>query len=152
MARQIDESKPLSRADRQWLIDWGKFDTIARIDAAHGVELGDDQSEDTYDAAGAHQELLGRLNDVLVKHNIGASSDPVSALDAALSELEQSQPPSSGGDILGNSDQSGPDDKPDDDYEELTNDELRELLGERELSKSGNKEELIARLREDDEG
>jgi len=38
-----------------------------------------------------------------------------------------------------------------DDYDEWTNDELREELEKRELSKSGNKDELIARLREDDE-
>ena len=35
-------------------------------------------------------------------------------------------------------------------YEELTNDELRKLLGRRNLSKSGIKVELLARLEEDD--
>lgn len=37
-----------------------------------------------------------------------------------------------------------------DDYDEWTNEELRDELEKRELSKSGNKGELIARLREDD--
>lgn len=37
-----------------------------------------------------------------------------------------------------------------DDYDDWTNDELRDELGKRELSKSGNKDELIGRLREDD--
>lgn len=35
-------------------------------------------------------------------------------------------------------------------YVEWTNDELRDELGDRELSKSGSKAELIARLEEDD--
>lgn len=39
----------------------------------------------------------------------------------------------------------------DEDYEEWTNEDLRDELERRELSKSGNKAELIARLREDDE-
>lgn len=39
----------------------------------------------------------------------------------------------------------------DDDYDDWTNEELREELDKRELSKSGNKAELMARLREDDE-
>jgi SAP domain-containing protein len=38
-----------------------------------------------------------------------------------------------------------------DDYDEWTNEELRDELEKRELSKSGNKAELVARLREDDE-
>lgn len=36
------------------------------------------------------------------------------------------------------------------DYSQLTNKELRALLAERELSVDGNKDELIARLEEDD--
>lgn len=41
-------------------------------------------------------------------------------------------------------------DEPDDDYDEWTAEELRKELAKRELSQSGNKAELIARLREDD--
>lgn len=35
-------------------------------------------------------------------------------------------------------------------YEDLTNDQLKELLKERDLPVSGNKDELVARLRESD--
>jgi hypothetical protein len=38
-----------------------------------------------------------------------------------------------------------------DDYSEMTNEELREELAGRDLSTGGNKAELQARLREDDE-
>lgn len=38
-----------------------------------------------------------------------------------------------------------------DEYDDMTNDQLREELGRRGLPKSGNQDELIARLREDDE-
>lgn len=37
------------------------------------------------------------------------------------------------------------------DYSEMTNDELKDELERRGLTKSGNKDELIARLEEDDE-
>lgn len=42
-------------------------------------------------------------------------------------------------------------DSPDDGYESFSNEELREMLHERELSTTGKKAELIARLREDDQ-
>jgi hypothetical protein len=41
-------------------------------------------------------------------------------------------------------------DEPDDDYDDWTAEQLRKELANRELSQSGNKAELIARLREDD--
>lgn len=44
---------------------------------------------------------------------------------------------------------TGPD-SPDDDYNEWDKPDLQEELGKRELSKSGNMKQLIARLREDD--
>jgi predicted dienelactone hydrolase len=39
-----------------------------------------------------------------------------------------------------------------DNYDELNNEQLRALLNERQLSTTGNKSELIARLRESDQG
>lgn len=41
-------------------------------------------------------------------------------------------------------------DEPTDSYDDWINDQLRYELEERELSQSGNKAELVARLREDD--
>lgn len=40
--------------------------------------------------------------------------------------------------------------EPDDDYDSMTNDDLREELEDRDLPTSGNKADLIARLREND--
>lgn len=104
MARQIDESKPLSKKDRQWLTDWGKFDVIERVDA----QFSEDEPEEDASEEGEPEE------------------------DVPFED--------------GDADEESPD-KP---YVEWTNDQLRDELGDRELSKSGSKAELIARLEEDD--
>lgn len=49
-----------------------------------------------------------------------------------------------------NDEQFGDSDEAEDEYSDMTNEALRAELGERELSQSGTKAELIARLREDD--
>lgn len=47
-------------------------------------------------------------------------------------------------------DQPLTEDEPTDEYDTWTNDQLRDELAERELPTSGNKAELVARLRDDD--
>lgn len=164
--RQIDETKPLSAEDRQWLTDWGRFDTIARIDEANGksdsqpeetvprsdlvsllasvgVEVGDD--DDVVDAV---RGLLSGTNTAPVE-DVRAHGD--SAAHVAPDPAEVAEAPS-GSDALGTPDGDGTEDPDGDWYEDddTTNEDLRDELGRRELSKSGNKHELIARLRESD--
>lgn len=145
MARKIDETKPLSKADRAWLETWSKFDVIARIDNECGVE---DAGDDEPDADTTRIDLIA----VLAKHGINPGDDPVAAIDAALDAKAQAEKP-----VVGpfddeidesESDEDGDGSKP---YEDWTNDELRRELANRELSKSGSKAELIARLAEDDD-
>lgn len=161
MPREIDESKPLSADDRQWLMDWGQYDVIERIDAEHGK-----QSEDPRESQAAldYTKLVEDLNAVLAEHGVQPAADPVAAVRQALAGV-----------VRGNSDRNGPEDDRTvealvdaqdpgqgdppvegtggggTDYSAMTADELRDELGSRELSRSGNKAELIARLQEDDD-
>lgn len=50
-----------------------------------------------------------------------------------------------------NADDEDDEEDEDSDYSEMSNDELRDELKRRDLPVSGNKDELIARLEEDDE-
>ena len=153
MARQIDDSKPLSDDDRQWLKDWGRDAEIARIDAIHGTTP---KAEVAQEDASKSDDLA----DLLRSNGIDPGEDAMEALRAHLGGRR--------GDPLGQGQavvapgQSGSyaDGEPDSDegsassaggYEDWTVDDLKDELGNRELSKSGNKAELIARLQEDDE-
>lgn len=158
MARHIDDSKPLSREDRQWLQDWGRTAEIERIDAKHGVTAEDVAAEQ--DSSGG-DTTADALRQLLRDNGVdpgNSDEDLMGALQIALSGRR--------GDPLGNGQQvvapgeSGSfapgqpngEDTGDDsgDYADWTVPELQEELGNRELSKSGNKKDLIARLREDD--
>jgi hypothetical protein len=161
MARQIDDSKPLSAEDRQWLKDWGRDAEIERIDQAHGVTDGGASQEDSSASDGERttEEALAQL---LRDNGVDPGDNPMEALVGVLTR--------SVGDPLGNGQQvvapgesgsyapgspSGDDSADGNDGGDYTGEEwdkaaLQEELGKRELSKSGNKAELIARLREDD--
>jgi hypothetical protein len=155
--RQIDESKPLSAEDRQWLTDWGRFDQIKRIDEANGVD--ESEPERTI--------REGDLRSLLQSHGIEPGEDVLDTIKGVLEGTNTS--PVAPSNRLGDSaahvapnpadeePQPGPDVEDDglgnnDWYEDdgVTADDLKDELGERELSKSGNKGELIARLRESD--
>jgi hypothetical protein len=161
--RQIDESKPLSAEDRQWLTDWGRFDTIRRIDEANGVD----------DTEPAKTIAESDLRALLQSHGIDAGDDPLDTLKGVLSgtNVAPAEQPNrfgdsaahvapdpsdddapSGSDALGEPDGDGSDedDEEGDSYADWTVDDLKDELGARELSKSGNKPELIARLEESD--
>lgn len=155
--RQIPEDKPLSAEDRQWLTDWGRFDQIKRIDEANGPS-----NDDTPEKRIPESDLRSLLRDVGVE--VGEDDDVLDAVRALASgrntvpaekqmrlgdsaaHVSPDDAANGGGDpMLSNAGDS------DDDYDDWTNDELKEELGSRELSKSGNKGELVARLRESDE-
>ena len=113
MARHIDESKPLNASDRAWLTDWCKFDVIARIDEAQGV----------------NKKSLKPA----VAATVPVVEQPAPDEDADVPFTEEDEDESTG-----------------DGYADWTNEALRKELGNRELSKSGAKDELVARLEEDD--
>jgi hypothetical protein len=161
MARIIDDSKPLSAEDRQWLKDWGRGAEIERIDQIHGVTDGGASQEDS--PAPGERTTEEALAQLLRENGVDPGDNPLEALVGVLTR--------SAGDPLGHGQQvvapgesgssasgepTGEDTGDDgDDGGDYTGPEwdkaaLQEELGKRELSKSGNKAELIARLREDD--
>jgi hypothetical protein len=136
MARQIDPDKPLSAEDRQWLEDWSRYEQIRLHDEAHPPEDGgstDAQADALFD----NLKPLQSGSDATGEQE--EEEDPLKGESATFTNLSAPEDDSDG-------DDEG------DWYEDegVTNDDLRDELGKRELSKSGNKEELIARLREDD--
>jgi len=72
----------------------------------------------------------------------------VAAVDAALSAKEVKDEPEQ--DVPFAAEPEGDDSSDVPPYAEWTNDDLRDELGKRELSKSGSKADLIARLEESD--
>ena len=137
MARKINEGKALSASDRAYLTDWGKFSVIARIDAEHGVD------EDSVAPVDVNAELVA----ILGKYGIDAGDDALAAVDAALGAKAAKTAVEAASDVPFTDDT---DDAPEGGYADWLGDDLRKELGNRELSKSGNKEELVARLEEDD--
>lgn len=104
------------------------------------------------------EELLARWNTPATSHALDRMvGQPVPEGDtrATASVPDERLVGSLSGDGVDAQRQSPYDDDGDDgdafDYEEATNDQLRDELERRGLPKSGNKEELIARLTEDDE-
>lgn len=145
--RQIPEDKPLSPENRKWLNDWCRFDTIRRIDDANGVE--DDNSEAT-----VREKDLRVL---LESHGYTVDGSALDALKAALTghNGNVAEPSNHLGDSAAHvapgavENEEEADDEPEP-YTEWNKDELKEELGRRELSKSGNVAELIERLEESD--
>lgn len=118
MSRKIDLTKPLSDADRAHL--------------------------EAYD----RQDLLQRNADILAQEK-----EPTKAVDPgegpevrdARGGRDPEPPRTAPGEAV--SSVSNEPVAQDDEYGDLTNDELRERLDEKGLSQSGNKADLIARLR-----
>lgn len=134
MSRQIDITKPLSDEDRQYLEDRARHEDLRR-----------------------NAEIVGeREADVLTPINDGNTGDvdPFKADDGTeqitgTNPGERTVTAAQAADTgVPTADDAG--DEPDDDYENWTNEDLRDELENRDLSKSGNKQELVARLREDD--
>lgn len=163
--RHIPEDKPLSAEDRQWLTDWGRFDQIRRIDEANG------RDDSKPDKQIKESDLRATLKQAGVE--VGEDDDVLDAVRALAAGRQAEQPEGrtslgdsaahvapdpddvreapSGSDALGTPDDDGEDEGDWYEDEGVTADDLRDELGRRELSKSGNKAELIERLREHDE-
>jgi hypothetical protein len=166
MARNIDPDVPLSDADRAWLVSRNNHALIRQIDENHGVPhtspnlytpvenatnpdvvAGLERRADVAEAA------LSQVVSWLEAHpecepDEVAAEDPAKRIVGALAHLAT---------LVGvgvDEDDTADDDDPlgenDSKYSGMTNDDLRGELEDRELSRSGSKAELIARLEEND--
>jgi hypothetical protein len=132
MARHIDDSKPLSDEDRQWLTDWSRTAEIERIDALHNKSEGQPDGQVLFDNLRPLQSGSDHSGEQ------EEPEDPEKGEPPTFANLSAPQ-----GDTV---------EAKGDWYEDegITKEDLQDELGERELSKSGTKQELIERLREDD--
>lgn len=149
MARQIPEDKPLSAEDRQWLTDWGRFDVIRRIDERNGKD--ETEPEPVIPESD--------LRSLLKSHGIEPGDSVLDTLKGVLSgtnvaPVEQSNTlGDSAAHVAPESNEAEDEEEETGDWYEddgVTIDDLKDELAARELSKSGNKGDLIARLRESD--
>lgn len=143
MARDIDLSKKLSDEDRQYLIDRARLDLVAANDLEFSGETDVPVGSGLPVGAGTDLNSADRNPEAQEAHS--AHDPQLQPGSEALASL-MNRPV----DDLGSGAQEAPAPAPEDGYEDLTNEELREELESRGLTKSGNKEELIARLREAD--
>jgi hypothetical protein len=166
MARLIDPTVKLSDEDRTWLISRNNHALIRQIDENTGVEQTSPIAYEPHENASNPDAVAGlerradvaeaALNSVIswLDAHVGLETDQTSA-DPAKRIIEALTG------ILGETTEPGPDaaeaeDFPDNDDESIdqysgwNNDDLRAELEKRELSRSGSKADLIARLTEDD--
>lgn len=155
MSRQIDITKPLSDEDVAYLDSRARHDLIeqnARMMAAEsesgpatidGGNTGDidpfkaDDGTDLLAGTNPGETPLTAIQAVEVQQR---SDEGLAASDEDGEELE---PTRQTGDAL----EADEEDDGDDEFSGLTNDELRDALESRDLPKSGNKKEMLARLR-----
>jgi len=164
MSRLIDETKPLSDDDRAFLLQNGQENRVRQLDATHGVETplppfmtggepalqtgvpmgvlsapGLSPAQIASVAGGAPQFLaLASASEEQLKEELRRRK----AVRQAAGVAEQTEPDVAS-ELVVETDESQ--------YETWSADELRAQLEYRELSKAGNKTEMAARLREDDE-
>lgn len=154
--RHIPEDKPLSAEDRKWLEDWGRHDQIKRIDEANGRDdsepdrtIREDDLRSLLQSHGIEpgDDVLDTLKGVLSGTNTAAVEEQRRLGDSAAHVAPRDSANGGGG-----PDEDDEDDGAEDWYEDddTTMDDLKAELAGRELSKSGNKAELVARLRESD--
>lgn len=134
MSMEIDWEKPLTPAARQYLADRDQHDRIRQMDEKFPPAETDDTS-----VVGPNDDWNGAS---------GLEAVPTSEL---LAELDRRE--AAGEDVWGSADTSDAEDDttPDDDYESRTVADLQSELRDRNLSDSGKKADLIARLRENDQ-
>lgn len=142
MSRQIDFSKPLSEEDKQYALDRNmaidveenekKFSEIQKTgEKVDIVSSGLNGNEPSRFADKSEVSGLG-----LAQVNAGPTTEEVVVKEEVIKETVEV---SEGEEI------------DDDDYNTWSLDDLKIELGERQLSKSGNKAELVARLTADDQ-
>lgn len=130
MSRQIDLSKPLSERDREHLVQLGKENLIQTAEGG-----GEDSSSTAgpVQLKGEYVELVEVVNtgdvNTLQRQETGGMSDTSGGSDLEPPKLDTAE---------------------DGDYSEMTVKMLQDELERRDLPKTGKKDELIARLEEDD--
>lgn len=140
MARKIDWEKPLSDEDYDWLVTNGREDEAAASDQKHNTARAPRSGmtrEQRAERIVALQAELDRLNaEQAAAENPNVANPATGLVDNTPVDGEAPEgAPSPAGD----------------NYEDKTNEELRDLLRERELSTKGTKAEMVERLREDDQ-
>lgn len=120
--RDIDKDKPLSDDDRQWLTDWGRFAQIEEHDRLHPPKGAQAGDDDS----GEPEEPV----------------DPLKGEEPTYTDLSATEPAA----VPENWTQET-DEEP---YEDWGKDDLADEAAERGLSKSGNKGDLVQRLRDAD--
>lgn len=149
MSRNIDYSKKLSDADREWLL-WnnGQAAVMANDEEFAGkISVTDDRSYTSPVLTGQEPSATADRTQAVGMNvaNIEADLDRErrqAQFDAALSGSKPDSDPSTS-DWSVESDEAP--------YEDWHNDDLKAELAKRELSRSGVKVELVERLRASDE-
>jgi len=158
--RQIDMSKPLSDEDREWLMANNGEEQVRRNAEEHGLDLPEgmpNRPAGTVTTGAEPSHLSDRLYPTGLTPATAEADLDRQRREAQFQAALDAERPEDDPDV----DQSGEasplgtrgltvetDDNP---YESWKGDALKAELEKRELSKSGNKDELAARLRADDE-
>lgn len=122
MSREIDQSRPLSAEDRQYLLERGHEQTVTYLDQLHGTEPTEEERE----------QLDTPSND-------GPAMPPFQDPSLAAAEGRNVRPES---ELTGDGDG--------DQYDEMNKAALKAEAERRELPTSGTAEELRERLRAHD--
>jgi hypothetical protein len=165
MSRVIDQDRPLSDEDRKFLMENGQENKAAAHDARLGIDTpppahvtGNEPSLSTGFTGGVANapglsptQAAMALGDKAVLFGLMSDEDLENELQRRQDEREAAEDEDgedsslAAREVVRESDDGVPS------YDSWKADNLRSQLGVRELSKAGNKSELAARLREDDE-
>ena len=155
MSKQLNFDEPLSDDDRQHAINRGLIAEVDANDKRFKFREDTTSVDNPTDTGQAYsvQQATG-----LTGNEPSGTSDrlTVSGLGAADVNANQPVPGTAEHDALVAEQQEGEDTPTEDspegtDYESWSLSQLQAELGKRELSKSGNKAELVSRLKADDE-
>lgn len=159
MSRQVDITKPLSDEDRAYLESRARHDLLAQNDRITNDRSTDPAPEVVNDGHTGDVDPFKEDDgsDLLAGTHPGETPvNPIQAIESrGTSDLgdEDKDPDEVYPVNVEPSIQAGDGDAAsteDDEYSDMTNEELREELESRDLSKSGSKAEMQARLRKDD--
>lgn len=135
MSRTIDLTQPLSEDDREYLLARGREQHVFQNDA---------QFSDDLEARARGLYIPGSAIDLAEGVPGTPSADPT-VVNGGGPAIPEEDPGLDSDDLV-----SDDLDSEEDNYETWTKEQLSEELENRELATTGKKDELIARLREDD--